>query len=209
MDEKPRARPTKAELEGLTPEDQKALCTKHRRDYQRWWKAQRASDPQLVALDKVMDLVMYHRKRKTPEGYEQIQIARRKADAKRSISPKKREERNSKSLARYHKRKEEDPNFFVETAKRNARNHKFRKYGLSQAEFENLKNLQDNKCAVCNKEETHKKYGQICELSVDHDHKTGKIRGLLCNNCNRGAGFLKDSPEVAIKLAEYLTKEAD
>jgi hypothetical protein len=39
---------------------------------------------------------------------------------------------------------------------------------------------------------------------VDHDHKTGKIRGLLCGPCNRGLGYLHDSPELLERLAAYV-----
>lgn len=39
---------------------------------------------------------------------------------------------------------------------------------------------------------------------IDHDHKTGKVRGLLCGNCNTGIGFAKDSEDVLNRLAEYL-----
>ena len=43
-------------------------------------------------------------------------------------------------------------------------------------------------------------------LAVDHCHKTGKIRQLLCSNCNPAIGFIKDSPELARKMADYLER---
>lgn len=50
---------------------------------------------------------------------------------------------------------------------------------------------------------------QICKSSdkmfhIDHDHRTMKIRGLLCSICNRGLGYFKDSPELLRKAANYL-----
>jgi hypothetical protein len=44
----------------------------------------------------------------------------------------------------------------------------------------------------------------VCRFSVDHDHQTGTVRGLLCNNCNRGLGRFKDSSELLEAAARYL-----
>lgn len=58
-------------------------------------------------------------------------------------------------------------------------------------------------CAICGKPETkpNAKY-----LAVDHDHKTGEVRGLLCNNCNRALGLLQDNTEVLQNAINYLKK---
>lgn len=57
------------------------------------------------------------------------------------------------------------------------------KYGLTRIEFELMLVSQDSKCAIC-KSKT--------ELVVDHDHTTGKVRGLLCRRCNFVLGILED-----------------
>ncbi|MCZ2397864.1 MAG: endonuclease VII domain-containing protein [Chitinophagales bacterium] len=41
-------------------------------------------------------------------------------------------------------------------------------------------------------------------MTVDHDHKTGNLQGLLCNGCNKGLGLFKDNPEILNKAKEYL-----
>lgn len=73
-------------------------------------------------------------------------------------------------------------------------------YGLSLPEYQDLYAKQGGKCAVCNTD-----FLSLAKRpSVDHDHKTGKIRGLICNNCNAGMGLLKDSYEICLNAAMYL-----
>lgn len=60
--------------------------------------------------------------------------------------------------------------------------------------------LQKGVCAICGSAEN----GRYKHLSIDHCHSSGRIRGLLCNNCNRGIGLLKDSPTLLRKAAEYI-----
>lgn len=82
-----------------------------------------------------------------------------------------------------------------------------RKYNLSQYQYESMLISQNNKCAICNKEEIVKhKSGKIKSLAVDHCHKTGKIRGLLCAWCNRGIGLFNDDVDCLIKAIGYLKK---
>lgn len=64
---------------------------------------------------------------------------------------------------------------------------------------------QDNKCFICNKTETHStKLGDIRPLNVDHDHATGKVRALLCTNCNAALGNVNDNIEILEKCISYL-----
>ena len=46
--------------------------------------------------------------------------------------------------------------------------------------------------------------GEKTGLAIDHNHSTGQIRGLLCSLCNFGIGYLKDSPDLLRKAAQYL-----
>lgn len=72
------------------------------------------------------------------------------------------------------------------------------RYGISFEEFESLKLKQRNKCAICKKKEYEK------ELNIDHDHQTGKVRGLLCTKCNTGLGLLCDNPTIIMEALKYL-----
>jgi hypothetical protein len=71
-------------------------------------------------------------------------------------------------------------------------------YGLSQVEYLSKIDKQQNLCAICKE----KQIGKV--LCIDHDHTTGKVRGLLCNNCNVGLGNLKDNVQILQSAIEYL-----
>jgi len=67
---------------------------------------------------------------------------------------------------------------------------------------------QKGKCVICQKSETIKdKRGSVKWLSIDHNHNTGKVRGLLCNACNTGLGKMGDSIKVLESAIKYLKKE--
>lgn len=85
--------------------------------------------------------------------------------------------------------------------RKNRLQHKFR---MSVEDFERLRRQQNYSCAICGEHES--KAGRYKILNVDHDHKTGKSRGLLCSNCNRCLGLLKDSISYLDKAIKYLKK---
>jgi hypothetical protein len=65
-------------------------------------------------------------------------------------------------------------------------------YGISQKEYDVLLLSQGGKCAVCGKENSGQmRNGVYCQMLVDHDHETGKVRGLLCHDCNCALGWLE------------------
>lgn len=76
------------------------------------------------------------------------------------------------------------------------------KYGLTIEEFNALSEAQNNVCAICGQPPRGK-----TRLSVDHDHETRRVRGLLCDPCNTGLGMFKDSPELLTAAIAYLTKD--
>ena len=77
----------------------------------------------------------------------------------------------------------------------------FYKFDLSPEEYIQKIQEQENLCAICNNECIQKKI-----LSVDHDHESNKIRGLLCSSCNMALGGFMDSPEILRSALEYLAK---
>lgn len=80
-------------------------------------------------------------------------------------------------------------------------------YGITIREYEALYSKQNGRCAVCGIEGKpfDSSNGKTNTLAVDHDHNTGKIRGLLCSSCNRGLGFMKEDPKILQAALLYLT----
>lgn len=74
-------------------------------------------------------------------------------------------------------------------------------YGISFDEKIKMCDSQDYKCKICEVALKENK------LVVDHDHKTNKIRGLLCGKCNAGIGFLKENKEILLRAIAYLDTE--
>ena len=79
-----------------------------------------------------------------------------------------------------------------------------RYHGLDIPTYESMFEAQGHKCAICDKMETRKMKGVIMRLCVDHDHKTGRIRGLLCHDCNSGLGKFHDSSDLLTLAAMYI-----
>ena len=82
-------------------------------------------------------------------------------------------------------------------------NHIKRSYGLTREEYQALLDKQQGVCASCGLPQTVNHYGKLLPLAVDHDHKTGEVRGLLCISCNRALGYLFDDPERIEALLRY------
>jgi len=70
--------------------------------------------------------------------------------------------------------------------------------------YDSMRIAQDYKCKICQKPESE----LTIALSVDHCHKTNKIRGLLCGNCNRGLGMFFDNPDLLRAATDYVDHSA-
>lgn len=77
-----------------------------------------------------------------------------------------------------------------------------KKYGITAAQYDLIFTLQDNKCAICRGTDSRGNG----RMHVDHDHSTGKIRGILCQACNVTLGKMHDSPSLLRAAALYLEK---
>jgi hypothetical protein len=82
------------------------------------------------------------------------------------------------------------------------------RYGITPEKYSEMWTEQKGLCAICGNEETtrHNRSNKVQKLAVDHCHTSGKVRGLLCQECNRGIGNFKDDIKSMQKAIEYLRK---
>lgn len=125
--------------------------------------------------------------------------------SKRKLTPEQREKAKAYCREWYRRNKERQQAYFREWHRANrqtVRENKLRYfYGMTLAEWESLHQKQAGRCAICLEV---LKPGNA--TAVDHDHKTGQVRGLLCSLCNKGLGQFRDSPELLLMAVNYLDR---
>lgn len=87
--------------------------------------------------------------------------------------------------------------------------HRCKKYGLEKGEFDALWIVFKGRCGICGNElkRPAKTRGQQLDVvAIDHCHVTNRVRGLLCNACNKGLGYFKDNPESLRNAIKWLTR---
>ena len=133
--------------------------------------------------EKAQQLVARNKKRQSPEGLEAHRVASRKS---------------------YHKNKRNRPKQ-VRDPLENKDSFLRSTYGITYEEFIQKCNEQGDVCKICKSPETRKsRYGGICRLHVDHEHTTGKVRGLLCHACNSGLGHFREDIDLLWNAIEYI-----
>lgn len=98
------------------------------------------------------------------------------------------------------------PQYSYPDRRRNA----YRRYGITLEEYDTMLAEQNFVCAICKNPESMKhKSGRFYNLSIDHDHDTSIVRGLLCRNCNVGLGNFSDDIEKLSAAITYLSKSVN
>jgi len=80
-----------------------------------------------------------------------------------------------------------------------------KKYGITLEDYEVMLESQNHTCKICGTDEPR----GVGAWKVDHCHTTGKVRGLLCNNCNVGLGNFKDNAAVLASAIKYLNESSE
>ena len=83
-------------------------------------------------------------------------------------------------------------------------------FGISVDDYDRMLRQQNGVCAICHRPETicSSKGNKIKRLTVDHDHSTRKVRGLVCGKCNSILGYADDDPCRLLIAADYLEKHS-
>lgn len=110
--------------------------------------------------------------------------------------PDKCKKRNAERAKKW---REANPDY-LERYRHTMRTAQLRQYGITNEDYQSLLDKQKGRCAICSTNDL----GKFRHFCVDHCHKTGKVRGLLCHTCNRALGLFKDDPSLLRKAGQYL-----
>ena len=122
-----------------------------------------------------------------------------------------------KPLTEFHKRKNRAcgytsqckscrKKYTTKRTKNYMRNYDLKKsYGITLDDYNSMLSKQNGCCFICETHVDDINTGRKKNLCVDHCHKTNEVRGLLCDNCNRGIGLLRDSKELLKRAIKYLS----
>lgn len=107
-------------------------------------------------------------------------------------------QRNQKKVLESGKKyREKNREKILASARRRGKLRRFREANLTESDFYRLLSLQSHRCKICRRI-------LLKKTCLDHCHATGRVRGILCNNCNTGLGLFKDSPEILRNAVDYL-----
>jgi hypothetical protein len=193
----------------LTPRHQSAVSPQSIRQHARY-----ASDPEFRARSQNGARERYHT---NPErqneagraGYRDRQLRTERAHQAdgRPIGPRaaQRRGRYEQNQVRIRAEAAAYQRAHPASAETNRRRHLRKAFGLTPEDYDAILAAQGGVCAVCRRPETSRnRTGAVRRLAVDHDHATGRIRGLTCLACNRTIGYARDDPTVLDAAATYL-----
>ena len=144
----------------------------------------------------------FHKRKGRPNGSSGCKICKNKSSQKWGTNHKRIRDRREYSRMYC----EANPNYhknYHETHKDELKNKLLQRlYGITLEKYNKLFETQSGCCAICGRHQSELKIS----LHIDHDHKTGMIRGLLCNRCNPLIGFADNNINILESAIEYLTK---
>ena len=149
------------------------------REYQRQWRAAHPDSVKESARKRAAKTREYHR-----EYYEE-----------------NRERIREKHKAHYYA----NHSYWREKHRGYRRTAVLKQYGLTVTQYEEMAASQNGVCGICERPERPRK-GKPVRLAVDHDHSTGKVRGLLCRRCNRGIGSFEHDTGLLTRAGDYLAR---
>lgn len=125
-----------------------------------------------------------------------------------SLTPEERKLARRRAVARYNKKRRDGQASTLTQREWNL----FYKYGLTEKDFQDILAAQDGRCPICHRrfeEITYRNGATKSVWHVDHDHATGKVRGVLCFLCNSGLGKFGDNVDRLLDAAAYLEQHQE
>lgn len=111
---------------------------------------------------------------------------------------------NIKQREKYQTEKQGNTSWYQQRLKKQRTNFILKTYGITSEQYDRLVEVQNNRCSLCYTEFSDKNKPRL-----DHNHVTGKLRGMLCNTCNLGLGLIENTPNFYQRVMRYLSLEAD
>ena len=181
----------------MTPEEQKEYKKQYYRANKEKWRTQYAYTPASIERRRKYNLTDASRasKRKYNKGESgrQAQAKYRKTD-KFKRDQKKYYEAHKVEIYRRHK----------DDLLARLQKWRFKRFGITEAIYNHMMQACNYACEICLRKFEDTPKGAF----IDHCHKTGKVRGLLCFSCNTAEGHLRADPEIIYRLYEYVKKHA-
>ncbi len=108
----------------------------------------------------------------------------------------------------WNKKLKTEPEKFEKYKAKRRNGRMFRRFGITVEQYNLMHDEQNGLCAICQQPETtvHNMANITQLLAIDHDHETGKVRGLLCRACNQGLGCFREDIGNLTRAIEYLRK---
>jgi recombination endonuclease VII len=161
------------------------------REYMRLYMAERRKDPNQTEKNRAASRKWREANREKSRASSQAwrianpERAKANNNAWRALhTPEELSERDKEAYRRYRRA-----------------HHINKKFGLSTEQYDAMLVAQEHHCALCPRPDLPEK-----RLAVDHDHKTGKVRALLCDKCNRGIGYFDDDSQLLRTAADFIDK---
>lgn len=140
------------------------------------------------------------------EWYKDNENAQRHYNRQKQKRYHMKPEHRARVLARRKKRRRENPRYREKEIEQSHR-ARLKRRGLTESQYKKLFDEQNGFCAICRQPEISIRMGRIRNLAIDHNHTTDKVRGLLCNRCNRGLGYFLDRSALLEAAVSYLKLE--
>jgi hypothetical protein len=165
------------------------LCSMNKKEYDKKYYA--LNKTKILKHQKAYNLTHKKEHKKYNEQYcidHKEEIAERKKQD--YINNKEQHQKYSKEYNNTHK----------EFNKKRSRKYTIKRHGITEEQYKLTFEKQEGKCAICDRHQDELK----TKLHIDHDHRTNKIRGLLCFKCNSLLGYANDNIILLQKAIEYL-----